>query len=592
MAQLVTLLELEDVSSAQGRLALAQVDGVDGVKDRRETALAFLSDAERLALGSSLVQIEARETENASQRGLKAAGHRPPLHISSVPLLAELDGAAVASDPTLVDAFIREGRPVLIRGYADALGWPACAKWADAEAFGAHYGSVPFKWTELRMPAAMGRQKPLPLRLPLGVYARYADANGADHPWYCFGDDFERERAAFLADFEVPPPWREDLYELSPELRAAFPAYRYMVIGGARTGSNLHVDPDFTAAWNALLAGTKRWALFPPDAGCSSGAAQRDLLGAGTRGTAPLCWWLDHYSRLAKAQEADPSLGMVECEQRAGDIIYVPAGWWHCVLNTVDEGLTIAVTQNSLPPAALSEKLWAEIALGNPWLAAALARELAASPSAPVSAPTLERAAAWLSAHDARQRQQHHPRLEQQSTSRSPSDEESGRMRPAPAVLFFALDGVLDAKGEGGQERFALDARCTAQLARVVRETSAELVLTAPCRASEEAKAQLGCVLAAQGLCFSRAVTTAEMPGGPASQLASQIIDFIVRPATAVERWAIVDSVDLLGGRADGDLSLMQTLLRARLVRTEPTVGLDAAAADRLIAILNEEEEE
>jgi len=60
----------------------------------------------------------------------------------------------------------------------------------------------------------------------------------------------------------VPHLFQEDWFEiLDKESR---PPYRWLIVGPERSGASWHVDPALTSAWNTLLCGRKRWALYPP----------------------------------------------------------------------------------------------------------------------------------------------------------------------------------------------------------------------------------------------------------------------------------------------------------------------------------------
>jgi ribosomal protein L16 Arg81 hydroxylase len=54
-------------------------------------------------------------------------------------------------------------------------------------------------------------------------------------------------------------------------------------------------------------------------------------------------------------KEACSTPGFLECETKAGDVMYVPRGWWHMVLNV--EPITIAVSHHFLSPTGLYNTL-------------------------------------------------------------------------------------------------------------------------------------------------------------------------------------------------------------------------------------------
>ena len=56
--------------------------------------------------------------------------------------------------------------------------------------------------------------------------------------------------------------------------------------------------------------------------------------------TPPAAKWFDE----VRPQLDQRSCPQYEVVQKAGDIVFVPAGWWHCVLNLDAE--TVAFTQN------------------------------------------------------------------------------------------------------------------------------------------------------------------------------------------------------------------------------------------------------
>jgi histone arginine demethylase JMJD6 len=240
------------------------------------------------------------------------------------------------------DEFIRPQRPVIIRGAMDD--WKAMRRW--------RVDGVSRRYRDAKFHLRDNKNGPADY-VTLPNLVRYSRENRHDDPMYLFDSHFAKAKATkgMLKDFRVPRYFREDLVAIIPEKHRE--SYRWILCGGQRSGSAIHTDPLGTSAWNALISGHKRWFLLPPH----YTADQVGVKGFGSRHP-PANWWKDLYPEKRKLK------GAVECIQGPGEIIYVPGGWWHIVINL---DVTFCVTQNFVSPNKASfDPAWAVTAKKRP----------------------------------------------------------------------------------------------------------------------------------------------------------------------------------------------------------------------------------
>lgn len=207
--------------------------------------------------------------------------------------------------------------PVLLEGCLE--NWPASQKWTR----------------EYLLEVSAGKEFAVgPVSMTLDKYFMYADNVQEERPLYLFDAKFAEKVPEMGRDYEVPVYFQEDLFKVLGEER---PDHRWVIIGPAGSGSSFHVDPNSTSAWNAVIKGAKKWVMFPPEVPPPGVHPSAD--GAEVTSPVSIMEWFMNFYGACRTWEKRP----VECVCRAGEIVFVPNGWWHLVINLEE---SVAITQN------------------------------------------------------------------------------------------------------------------------------------------------------------------------------------------------------------------------------------------------------
>ncbi|KAF4548325.1 Hypothetical protein D9617_29g007020 [Elsinoe fawcettii] len=250
------------------------------------------------------------------------------------------------------ETIFEEDRPIILT--APTRRWPVYSQWS-VDTLLKQYNDVKFRAEAVDW--------------ALSTYIDYMRNNSDESPLYLFDRAFAEKMSlsipdsttSHLHDQSPPPPdlppasyWSPTCFgqdqDLFSVLGSQRPDHRWLIIGPARSGSTFHKDPNGTSAWNAVLKGRKYWIMFPssatlpPPPGVFVSADQSEV-------TSPLSiaeWLLTFHA------EARATPGCKEGICAEGELLYVPAGWYHLVLN-LDE--SIALTQNFVPRRGLADVL-------------------------------------------------------------------------------------------------------------------------------------------------------------------------------------------------------------------------------------------
>eukprot|EP00743_Colponemidia_sp_Colp-15_P010542 GILK01011623.1.p1 GENE.GILK01011623.1~~GILK01011623.1.p1 ORF type:complete len:483 (-),score=71.96 GILK01011623.1:136-1479(-) len=183
--------------------------------------------------------------------------------------------------------------------------------------------------------------------MTMADYMRYCNHVQEENPMYLFDHYYGEKAPQLLHDYAVPDYFSEDLFAV---LGAKRPSFRWLLVGPTRAGASFHKDPNHTSAWNAVITGVKKWVMYPPHVTPPGVHPSEDGLEVVT--PISIVEWFTNFYQPNKRPRTAGNMScngngakkeFLECLLRPGEIIFVPTGWWHTVLNLEP---SIAITQN------------------------------------------------------------------------------------------------------------------------------------------------------------------------------------------------------------------------------------------------------
>lgn len=282
---------------------------------------------------ASFLKLPSRKLSDVDCRNIFSDALHRPFLCSQIPLASYVSGISASNQISRLEDLSPEefaarwtDKPFVLT--QPVKQWPIFQSWSEENLL-EKYGETSFRAEAVDW--------------PLKTYVDYMLSNNDESPLYLFDCNFVQKmelQARPSGAYWSPSCFGEDFFELFGDKR---PDHRWLIIGPVRSGSTFHKDPNATSAWNAVIRGSKYWIMFP-----------RSVLPPGvymsqdeSEVTSPLSiaeWLLEFH------EEARSTPGCIEGICGEGEVLHVPSGWWHLVVNLEN---AIAVTQNFVPKSHL-----------------------------------------------------------------------------------------------------------------------------------------------------------------------------------------------------------------------------------------------